>query len=118
MFQNVVNPIQSKFLTSSIGKEWKNKTRNGTIFLRHVLYVSYLEMQGKVTVLYNAGVSSIIKWFDEIRMKQDALFYMNKAPMQRVELAVLKKYRKNKYFLWNRKKMKHAISLTSVTKVT
>ena len=30
-------------------------------------------------------------------MKQDFLFYMNKIPIQQVELNVLKKYRKDKY---------------------
>ena len=51
-------------------------------------------------------------------MKQEALFYMNKIKIQQVELFVLKIYRNNKYLPYNRKKMKHAISLTALTKVT
>ena len=38
-----------------------------------------------------------MKLFDEIPMKQEALFYMNKIEIQHVELFVLKIYRNNKY---------------------
>ena len=43
---------------------------------------------------------------------------MKNIKLQQVELFVLKIYRNSKYLPCNRKKMKHAISLTSVTKVT
>ena len=48
-------------------------------------------------------------------IKQGALFHMNNITVQQVELFVLKIYRNNKCRPYNRKKMKHAISLTSVT---
>ena len=46
--------------------------------------------------------------------EKDALFYLNNIPIQ-VELDVLKVHRNNKYLPWNRKNLKYAISLTSVT---
>ena len=43
---------------------------------------------------------------------------MNNITIQQVELLILKIYCNIKYLLYNPKKMKHAISLTSVTNVT
>ena len=51
-------------------------------------------------------------------LEQEALFYVNKIPIQQAELLVLKMYRSYKYLPDNRNKTKHAIALTSVTKVT
>ena len=58
-----------------------------------------------------------MKYFERMILKQEALFYMRKISIQQVELVVLKIYWNYKYLPWNRKKMKHAIALTSVTKV-
>ena len=51
-------------------------------------------------------------------MKQEAKFHMNNITIQQDELSILKIYRNSKYLPYNRKNMKHAISLTSVTNVT